>query len=169
MRSICYTSSMWHVSWSKLTLSLLSSFSAGLIGSVFTFPAIPTWYATLQKPFFSPPNWVFGPVWTVLYILMGIALYSILTSTKGEKTERNLVTRIFYLQLGFNAIWSILFFGLKMPIAAFIEILLLWGSIFILIRLSRTISPASGWLLTPYLLWVSFAAILNFSIILLNP
>lgn len=160
---------MWHVSWSKLTLSLLSSFSAGLIGSVFTFPAIPTWYATLQKPFFSPPNWVFGPVWTVLYILMGIALYSILTSTKGEKTERNLVTRIFYLQLGFNAIWSILFFGLKMPIAAFIEILLLWGSIFILIRLSRTISPASGWLLTPYLLWVSFAAILNFSIILLNP
>ena len=150
-----------------LILSVGVSFLAAGIGSLFTTSAIDTWYATLNKPFFSPPNWVFAPVWTLLYLLMGISLY-LVWITKTEKKAKKLGITFFFIQLAFNALWSILFFGLKSPIAAFIGIFLLWLAIYLTIKKFLQFSKFAGWLLIPYLAWVSFAAILNLSIVLLN-
>lgn len=98
---------------------------AGIIGSVFTIPSIPSWYAFLVKPFFNPPNWLFSPVWTLLFLLMGISLYLILK--KGfEKKEVKFAVSVFFVQLVLNVFWSFLFFGLKNPLFALIEILVLW-------------------------------------------
>lgn len=141
---------------------------AGIIGSVFTFSAIPTWYASLNKPFFSPPNWIFAPVWLALYTLMGISLYLILQNG-FEKKEVKFAVSIFAIQLVLNAAWPILFFGLKNPLIAFAEILLLWLSIVVSIVLFSKISKKAAWLLVPYILWVSFAAMLNLFILQLNP
>src|SRR3990167_5082612 len=107
----------------KLLLSIGFCLGAGILGSFFTISSIPTWYATLNKPFFSPPNWIFGPVWTILYILMGISLYLAL-SGKG-KGERKKAIQIFSIQLGLNVLWSILFFGLKNPLLALVDIVVL--------------------------------------------
>ena len=140
---------------------------AGIIGSFFTFEAIPTWYADLVRPDFAPPNWVFGPVWITLYTLMGISAYLILR--KGlEKKEVRLALAVFGIQLFLNALWSILFFGLRSPFYAFIEIIILWCSIAASMLLFWRISRKAAWLLLPYLLWVSFAAVLNFFIWQLN-
>lgn len=141
---------------------------AGFIGSFFTIRAIPTWYASLNKPYFNPPGWIFAPVWTILYSLMGIALFLILS--KGmEKQSVRIAVGIFAAQLMLNALWSIIFFGLKNPFFAFVEIIFLWfailASIIAFFRLSRT----AAILLIPYLLWVSFAAVLNFYLWNLNP
>ena len=139
---------------------------AGIIGSVFTFPAIPTWYATLNKPFFSPPNWIFGPVWTALFTLMGIALY--LVWQKKTKFKKAAALRIFTIQLILNTLWSILFFGLQSPALAFIEILFLWAFIALSIKAFYKVSKAAGYLLVPYILWISFATLLNLAIVMLN-
>lgn len=153
------------VSWIKLIFAIAFCQFAGLVGSVFTFQAIPTWYATLNKPFFSPPNWIFGPVWTILYTLMGISLYLVWTSKSKLKGE---ALKIFYAQLVLNSLWSIMFFGLKAPTLALLEILILW--IFIAVSIVRfyKIHKTSAYLLLPYLLWVSFASVLNLAIVLLN-
>lgn len=140
---------------------------AGAIGAVFTTPSIPTWYAGLNKPSFQPPNWLFGPAWTLLYTLMGIALYLIWTkglSAAGVKTA--LV--VFGIQLLLNTLWSILFFGMKNPALALIEIVILWVAILLTLVRFYAISRTAGLLLVPYLLWVSFATVLNFSIVRLN-
>lgn len=140
---------------------------AGVIGSIFTTPAIPTWYANINKPSFRPPNWVFAPVWTILFLLMGIALFLILR--KGLKNKNVKIAFFFFIfHLVLNTLWSILFFGLESPFAAFIEIIFLWASILVSIILFLPISRIAGYLLIPYLLWVSFASILNFSIWRLN-
>ncbi|MFA5108211.1 MAG: TspO/MBR family protein [Candidatus Micrarchaeia archaeon] len=144
-------------------LFILLSLSAGFIGSFFTFDSISTWYQTLNKPFFSPPNWVFGPVWTTLYILIGISAYLAYESKAGSPAMR-----IFGLQLILNALWSILFFGLKNPTLAFIELILLWISIAYMIKLFYKYDRLSAYLLIPYILWVTFAGVLNLSIALLN-
>ena len=159
---------MLKVKFVPLILALLLCFSAGVLGSVFTTSAIPNWYATLQKPFFNPPNWVFGPVWTLLYIMMGIALY-IVWETKVKKgvLKKNALV-YFYTQLILNAVWSIVFFGLHAPLIALLVILLLWLSIFITIKQFYPISKTAGNMLIPYLAWVSFAAILNVFIVILN-
>lgn len=151
-----------------LLFSIGVCFLAAAVGSVFTIGAIDTWYVTLNKPFFSPPNWVFGPVWTLLYLVMGISLY-IFWDTKTNIKERRLGLSIFFVQLALNALWSILFFGLKSPITAFIVIILLWLTISLTIKKFLKASKLAGWLLTPYLAWVSFATILNLSIVILNP
>lgn len=150
-----------------LLFSIGVCFLAAAVGSVFTIGAIDTWYVTLDKPFFSPPNWVFGPVWTLLYLLMGISLY-LVWITKTEKRQKKLGITFFFIQLGLNALWSIIFFGLKSPSVAFVGIILLWLAIFLTIKNFLQLSKAAGWLLVPYLAWVSFATILNLSIVLLN-
>ncbi|MDD5163186.1 MAG: tryptophan-rich sensory protein [Candidatus ainarchaeum sp.] len=148
----------------KLIASILLCEAIGVIGSFFTFPAIGAWYAALQKPFFSPPNWLFGPVWTILFALMGISLY--LALEKGL-TKKAIV--FFGIQLILNLAWSILFFGFHSPMIAFAEIIFLWIAIAATILEFRKTSQKAAWLLTPYILWVSFAAILNYAVWALNP
>jgi translocator protein len=139
---------------------------AGIIGSLFTTSSIPTWYATLIKPSFNPPNWIFAPVWIFLYLLMGISFY--LIWIKSNNPNFSFLMSVFLLQLVLNAFWSIIFFGLKSPLFAFVEIIVLWLTILICIILFFRISKISSYLLIPYLLWVSFAAVLNFAIWKLN-
>ncbi len=149
----------------KLLVSIGVSLGAGAIGSFFTISSIPTWYVTLNKPIFSPPNWIFAPVWTTLYILMGISLYLVWIS-KSKLKQRG--TTVFFIQLGLNVFWSLIFFGLKNPPAAFFEIIALWIAILLTIKTFYKISKLAGNLLIPYILWVTFAAALNAMIVLLN-
>ncbi len=150
----------------KLAIAILICEGAGILGSIVTFERISSWYAGLQKPFLTPPNWVFGPAWTLLFFLMGISLYLLLESKKTR--EAGAATKIFFMQLGLNVLWSVIFFGLKQPSLAFIEVILLWLAIILTILKSWKASKAAAILLIPYLLWVSFAAALNFAITLLN-
>ncbi len=173
-----------------LIFFVLLCLSAGVVGGLFTADAISTWYPTLVKPSLNPPNWIFGPVWTTLYVLMGISLFlvwrngwkvasPILISRKnawnkwserlwtGDLQKQNVIA-IFALQLILNALWSFLFFGLQNPGLAFFEILMLWFAIlYTIINFYRFSRPAA-WLLIPYLFWVTFAAYLNYSIWTLN-
>lgn len=152
----------------KLVMSIAVCELAGVIGSFFTIPAIPTWYSGIIKPGFSPPNWVFAPVWTLLFLLMGISLY--LVWSRGlEKRGVRTALLLFGAQLALNMLWSFLFFGLRSPLYAFVGILALWAAIFAAILAFSRVSTAAALLLFPYMVWVSFAAILNLSIYLLNP
>lgn len=151
-----------------LLIAILICEGAGVLGSVFTMPAIPAWYASLARPSFAPPNWVFGPVWTLLYALMGVAVY--LVWRKGmQKIEVRESVMLFGVHLFVNVLWSYLFFGLKNPALAFADILLLWSLIGFLIYKFRGIDFRAALLLLPYFAWVSFATILNYSIWVLNP
>ena len=151
----------------KLAIAIILCELAGIIGSFFTFSAIQDWYAYLDKPWFTPPGWLFGPVWTFLYLLMGISAY--LVWKKGiEKKEVKLALALFGLQLVFNCAWSIIFFGLRDAYFAFVEIILLWILIALTISKFYLIDKKSAYLMLPYLAWVSFAAVLNFSVWLLN-
>lgn len=138
----------------------------GLIGSYFTVSAIPGWYSGLNKPWFNPPNYLFGPVWFALYILMGISLFLVWNSKSNINKGSSFI--IFSIQLFLNAIWSIIFFGMKSPGLAFVEIVLLWLFILISIVKFYPISKPASYLLIPYLIWVSYASVLNFSIWRLN-
>lgn len=158
---------MKNIKFLPLSISLVLPFIAGGIGSYFTAPAITTWYATLEKPFFNPPNWIFGPVWTLLYIFMGISFYLVWT-THTKKPERVFGIRLFMIQLAVNTLWSIIFFGLQSPSLALLVIIILWILIFLTIKNFLKISKPASWLLIPYLAWVSFAALLNIAITLLN-
>jgi benzodiazapine receptor len=141
--------------------------AAGFLGSFFTAPALPTWYASLQKPSFNPPNWVFAPVWLILYALMGIAAY-LVWKVGLEKSEVKLGLAVFSVQLILNVLWSYLFFKLQSPPYALIEIIILWLFILLTIFSFLKISKTASYLLLPYILWVSFAALLNFFIVRLN-
>jgi tryptophan-rich sensory protein len=146
---------------------ILLSELAGVIGSLFTAPSIPTWYASLVRGPLNPPSWVFAPVWTTLFLFMGIAAFLVWKRGFKRKDVKR-AFRVFLLQLGLNVLWSVLFFGLHHPLAAFVEILFLWLAIlWTIVLFSRLSRPASA-LLWPYLLWVSFAAYLNFSLWTLN-
>src|SRR4030043_1667218 len=147
----------------KLAVSILVCQGAGIIGSFFTLPAISTWYTTLNKPSFNPPNWIFAPVWTLLYLSMGIGAF--LIWEKGfKKKEVRIALLIFALQLALNIKWSFLFFGLKSPSLAFVEIIFLWLAIAATIWAFYKISKPAGLILIPYLIWVTLATVLNFSI-----
>ncbi len=151
----------------KLVVSIVACLAAGAIGSIFTRSAIPTWYATLEKPAFNPPNWLFAPVWTLLDILMGIAAF--LVWRKGlENRQVRIALIAFLVQLILNALWSVVFFGLQSPLYGLIVITVLWIAILFTTLKFYSISRAAGVLLWPYLLWVTFAAVLNESIWLLN-
>ena len=150
----------------KLIASVVISQAAGAIGSLFTVQNIPTWYAGLNKPSFNPPNYLFGPVWISLYFIMGIAFF--LVWKKSETRSIKVPAVLFIAQLVLNALWSILFFGMKNPALGFMEIILLWIFIVLCIIKFYPISKIAAWLLLPYLLWVSFASVLNFKIWMLN-
>jgi benzodiazapine receptor len=148
-------------------LSIIICLAAGAIGALAAYPAIPGWYASLIKPSFSPPNWMFGPVWTMLYVLMGIAAYAVYRTGMKKQAVRDAIA-IFGVQLGLNLLWSLLFFGLHSPLYGLICIVTLWAAIAITIIRFYAISKNAGLLLVPYILWVSFASLLNFSIWMLN-
>jgi len=150
----------------KLTASIFICLLAGVVGSIFTASAIPTWYAALVKPFFAPPNWVFGPVWTTLYVLMGISLFLIWRKGINKKTKAAI--NIFGIQLALNVLWSLAFFGMKSPIAGFAVIIALWAAIATTIMKFMKIEKNAGLILIPYIAWVSVATLLNLSIVLLN-
>lgn len=151
----------------RLILSILGCELVGILGSVFTISAIPTWYSKLNKPIFSPPNWLFGPVWTLLYLFMGISFY--LIWEKGWKNGKNRTARnYFFIQLGLNFIWTPVFFGLKLPLLALVVIIAMWVFIIVTIKQFYPISKWAAYLLLPYLLWVSFASQLNGAIVVLN-
>jgi translocator protein len=143
----------------KLVVSLLLPLSVGAVAGMFTSQAVPTWYASLNRPSFSPPNWIFGPVWTSLYILLGISFFLIWKEETSKK--RNQAIKVFLIQMFLNFSWSFLFFYFNLIGIALLEIILLWISIAAMIYLFYKIKPAAAYLNIPYLLWVSFAAILN--------
>lgn len=151
----------------KLLFAIIICELVGILGAIFTTPAIPTWYASLKKPSFSPPNWVFGPAWTLLYALMGVAAYLIWQQGLEKPVVRNALF-IFTLQLFLNFLWSFFFFKLQSPLHALIEIFLLWVLILATIISFYQINKTAGLILIPYLLWVSFATLLNFYIVKLN-
>jgi translocator protein len=155
------------IRWLKLCVSLIVSLAAGFIGGFFTASAIPTWYATLAKPSWNPPNWLFGPVWTFLYILMGIALYLVWVSRHDKRAKKRAMS-LFFVQLTLNMLWSIIFFGFQAPFLAFIEIAAMWFFILLTIFAFYRISRPAAYLMVPYICWVSFAAVLNYAIYLLN-
>lgn len=153
--------------WKKLVIAIIICQLAGVIGSFFTAPAIGSWYVFLQKPSFSPPNWIFAPVWTTLYTLMGISLY--LVWKKGlEKREIKSAFVLFIIHLFLNSLWSILFFGVKNIQLAFFEIVILLVLVFYIITRFYRIDKKAAYLLIPYFLWISFATFLNYSLMLLN-
>ena len=151
----------------RLAISIGVCLAVGFIGSIFTSASIPTWYAALEKPSFNPPNWLFGPVWTALYILMGISAFLVWRVGLGEPNVR-IALIIFIIQLILNTFWSLAFFGLRSSIAGLIVIIILWIAILLTILSSAKVSITAGILLIPYILWVSFASILNATIYVLN-
>ncbi len=148
----------------KLMVSLIIVFIVGAIGSVATSPQIPVWYATLARPAWAPPNWLFPVVWTILYILIGISLF--LVWRKSLESKQALV--VFAVQLGLNLLWSLVFFGLHSIVGGLVIILMLWMAILANIIVFYRISRWAGLILLPYLVWVSIASYLNYSIYLLN-
>jgi len=150
-----------------LVLSILVCQVAGFIGSIFTVPSIPTWYKNLKKPSFAPPNRIFGPVWIILYILMGISLYLILREGLGNP-QVQLGMGIFGIQLVLNVLWSFVFFGKKSLLGGLVAIAVIWIAILLTIISFLNVSLLAGLMLIPYILWSSFAAILNYSILKLN-
>lgn len=151
----------------RLVFSVIICQGAGILGAVFTAPVTRSpWYTSLNKPFFQPPNWLFGPVWIILYLMMGIALF--LLWQNGPKPFSAPVWWFFAMQLVLNTLWSALFFGLKSPGTALMEIVLLWLAIFLTILPLHAISKTAFWLMIPYLAWVSFASLLNGAIWWLN-
>jgi len=145
---------------------LLVSFVAGAIGSVFTRRAIPEWYVTLRKPTWTPPNWVFGPVWSTLYLMMGLAAW--LVWRKVGWAGGTTALALFGAQLALNALWSVLFFGMRSPGPAFVEMVVLWVMIVVTMVVFWAIRPVAGALLLPYLMWVTFAARLNWAVWRMN-
>lgn len=151
----------------KFVVSVVACELVGIFSTPFTISAISTWYVFLNKPFFSPPNWIFGPVWTLLYFLMGVSAFLIWKKgLKNKKVKKAL--SYFLIQLFFNFLWSFLFFGLRSPFMGLFDIILLLGSIVITIIAFYKISKFAAYLLIPYLVWVSFATVLNIAIVVLN-
>jgi benzodiazapine receptor len=151
----------------RLLVSIIACLAVGGIGSLFTSKSIPTWYAGLVKPRYTPPKWVFGPVWTTLYILMGISVF--LVWKNGLSTDgATLAFTLFWVQLCMNALWSVVFFGLKSKGGGVITIFVLWLLILATIVASFIVSSWSGALLIPYIVWVSIASYLNTAIWSLN-
>lgn len=156
----------------KLIIAIVVSELAGIVGSAFTAPSVSGWYTTLVKPALNPPAWVFGPVWTTLFALMGIAAFLVWSSyakaTEDKKKRIKVALALFGIQLILNTLWSVIFFGLHSPGGALVEIVFLWLAILATIIVFVKISRTAAWLLVPYVLWVSFAGYLNYAIWALN-
>jgi tryptophan-rich sensory protein len=152
----------------KIAIALIVCLLVGYSASVVTRPSVASWYPTLIKPIFNPPNWIFMPMWTLLYILMAVAAGLVWDKIKEQNEVVKKALAFFLIQLTLNAVWSYLFFGLKNPMLALIEIALLWLMIYETYLKFIKINKTAGYLLIPYLAWVAFAAILNGSIWWLN-
>lgn len=151
----------------KLIISVATPIAIGAVAGSFTASSVNGWFTTLVKPSFNPPNWLFGPVWTALYIMMGISCYLVWNSKVAEKIKNEAL--VFYLiQLLLNFLWSFIFFYAQQPGWALIDIILMWVMILLTILKFGRISSIAAWLLVPYISWVSFATILNFAIWKLN-
>ncbi|MEK6887357.1 MAG: TspO/MBR family protein [Candidatus Aenigmatarchaeota archaeon] len=149
----------------KIIIMIVIAELVGIIGSVFTAPAIGSWYASLNKPWFTPPSWVFGPVWLTLYALMGIAA-GLVWHSKSKIKER--VLQMYGFQLFLNLVWSLLFFGLRNPLYGLIDIVLMWIAIAATIFMFYKVNKKSAGLLVPYIIWVSIATALNYYVLVLN-
>ena len=147
--------------------SILIPLVIGYIGAIVTLPQISTWYSTLSKPWWSPPNWLFGPIWTTLYLLMGVALFLVWREGLHRRDVRFAIL-IFGVQLAINLLWSVLFFSFHALFGSFILVMLLWLAILANIIAFLIISKWAGLLLVPYIIWVSIASYLNYSVYLLN-
>lgn len=152
----------------RIGIAVAVCLAVGYFSGAETRESVSTWYPTLKKPAFNPPDWVFAPVWTLLYVMMGIAAGLVWDKYSENKVEVKTALGYFGVQLALNAMWSILFFGLKNPFLALIEIVLLWLMIYETYIKFRSIYKAASWLMVPYLLWVAFATVLNGSIWWLN-
>ena len=152
----------------KNTLVLVGSIVitqlVGGLGALVTQPGIENWYQQLNKPVFTPPNWLFGPAWTLLYILMAVSAYLVWQQVSWDWS----ILKWYFLQLGLNFLWSFLFFGLRQPGLAFLEIVLLQAAILKTFVEFKHVSQLAGYLLVPYIGWVGFASLLNLAIVILN-
>jgi len=155
-------------SFPKLAAAILSCVILGSLGSLVTITGPGSWYASLQKPFFTPPSWVFAPVWITLFTLMGIALYLVWESGR-ERREVRTALAVFCGQFALNVLWSFLFFGLRSPLYGLVDILLLWMMIAATIVLFHRVQKTAAYLLIPYIAWVSLATALNGAVYLMNP
>ncbi|MCH7401581.1 TspO/MBR family protein [Belliella kenyensis] len=151
--------------WQIFIISLSIPLLAGFVGSLSTASSVNSWYATLEKPSFNPPSWLFAPVWTVLYLMIGVVLYILWTS---DHPSKRLAIKAFAIQMILNFFWSPAFFGLESPLLGLLVILPLWVFILICIRLFKPISATASYMMVPYFLWVTFASLLNISIWYLN-
>jgi translocator protein len=151
----------------KFLVSLIICQFAGIIGSVFTVSSVSSWYPTLTKPWFTPPSWVFAPVWTTLFILMGLSLYLIWSRSSKDKRVKNALI-VFGSLLSLNVLWSVAFFGLRSPLMGLFVIALLWAAIAVSLFRFYKISRKAAYLMIPYIIWVSVAALLNLYIWILN-
>ncbi len=151
----------------KLAAAIAISELAGIIGTISTTPAISGWYANLRKPFFGPPNWIFAPVWITLYALMGLAAFLVWRGGLNRSGVKKALL-IFLVQLALNSFWTIIFFGLKSPGWALMEIIILWFAVFWTIKEFGKLSRPAAYLLLPYISWITFAAYLNLSVWFLN-
>jgi benzodiazapine receptor len=151
----------------KFVISILICQAVGVIGSLFTRLSVLTWYQMLDKPPFNPPNWVFMPVWTLLYLLMGVSLFLVWREKMSYKVVR-IGLGLFFVQLLLNLLWTILFFGMRSTLAGLVDIVVLWIFILLTMLAFYGVSRTAGLLLLPYFLWVGFATVLNFSLWKLN-
>ncbi len=151
----------------QLVSSIVVCQLAGLIGTLFTVPAIDTWYTGLKKPVFNPPNWLFAPVWIMLYFLIGVSAFLVWREGLSKRETRTAML-LFLVQLVLNAAWTPIFFGLRLPKAAFVLIIAMWLAILATILSFRKISAVAAILMLPYIIWVGFAAVLNAAIAILN-
>lgn len=152
----------------RISVVVMTCLVVGYLSGMVTRDSITTWYPTLVKPIFNPPNWIFAPVWTVLYLMMGWAGGLVWNKIETDEKNVKLAFKYFIIQLALNAMWSFIFFYLHNPFLAFVEIILLWLMIYEVYNQFKRIDKKAGMLFIPYLLWVSFAGVLNFSIWWLN-
>lgn len=155
-----------NIQFGKLLFYVILCLAVGFASSYFTQSSIATWFQALNKPWFNPPSWLFAPVWTSLYVLMGISAYLISISENLE--DKKISIKLFYTQLILNFLWSFSFFYMRNPLLGLINILFLWIAIVVMIVQFSKISKSAAWLQIPYICWVSFATILNFSLWQLN-
>lgn len=154
------------IKYYKLAFYIGLCVGVGVLASFFTQSSVDTWFKTLNKPWFNPPAFLFAPVWTILYILMGVSAYIISQHLYSQRRSNALIW--FYVQLALNFFWSFSFFYLRSPLLGLANILLLWVAIIVMIVQFSRISKAAGFLQIPYISWVTFASILNYSIWILN-
>jgi translocator protein len=151
----------------KLIIALLIPLAVGGASGFFTASGVQTWYTTIQKPYWNPPNWIFGPVWTSLYIMMGIALFLVWKEECSGVLKKTAIA-LFAIQLILNFFWSLIFFGMHQPGWALVEIIAMWLAILATIFAFANVNKTAAWLLVPYIAWVSFATILNYTLWKIN-